>query len=120
MKKIVYLFAAFAVAAFGCAGSAGAAAETSVLKLPSVETAAAAALKAPKGEIRTVVFDTKLHCKNCVNKVNENISFEKGVKELKVDLEAQTITIKYDSSKTSEEKLAAAINKLGYPATVRK
>lgn len=120
MKKMIYLFVAVAVAALGCAGAAGAAAETSVLKLSSAETVAVAALKAPKGEIRTVVFSTKLHCKNCVNKVNENISFEKGVKDLKVDLEAQTITIKYDSSKTSEEKLAAAINKLGYPATAKK
>lgn len=110
------MFAAVAVAAaaFDCPAGAVSAGDS------LTEISAAAALKTPKGEIKTVVFETKLHCKNCVNKVKENISFEKGVKDLKVDLEAQTITIKYDSSKTSEEKLAAAIRKLGYPATVRR
>lgn len=120
MKKMIYLFAAFAVAAFGFAGSAEAAVGTCALKVSSAETVAVTTTKTPKGEIRTVVFATRLHCKNCVNKVNENIAFEKGVKDLKVDLEAQTITVKYDSSKTSVEKLAEAINRLGYPATVKK
>ncbi len=70
----------------------------------------------PKAQKKTVVFSTHLHCKNCVKKVQENLSFEKGVKDLKVDLEAQTITVTYDPSKTDETKLAKAINKLGYPA----
>ncbi len=121
MKKMICFFAAVAVvAAAGCAVAVEAAAETSALKISSAETAAVAAVKTPKGELKTVIFATKLHCKNCVKKVNENIAFEKGVKDLKVDLEAQTITVKYDSSKTSVEKLAEAINKLGYPATVKK
>ncbi len=120
MKKMICFFAAVAVAAAMSACPAGAA-SAGVSENVSVNGAAlVSAAKAPKGEIKTVVFSTKLHCKNCVAKVNENISFEKGVKDLKVDLEAQTITIKYDSSKTSAEKLAAAINKLGYPATVQK
>ncbi len=120
MRKMICLFAAVAVAAAMSACPAGAA-SAGVSENVSVNGAAlVSAAKAPKGEIKTVVFATKLHCKNCVAKVNENISFEKGVKDLKVDLEAQTITIKYDSSKTSVEKLAAAINKLGYPATVQK
>lgn len=74
---------------------------------------------APKKEIKTVVFDTYLHCKDCVRKVEENISFEKGVKDLEVSLEEQRITVRYDASKTSEEKLEAAIRKLGYKVTVR-
>ena len=48
----------------------------------------------------------------------DNVAFEKGVKDLKVDLEKQTITIKYDAAKTNPEKLAAAIEKLGYKAKV--
>lgn len=70
----------------------------------------------PKKEVRTVVFSTHLHCKNCVAKVQENIAFEKGVKDLKVSLDTQTITVIFDPQKTSEEKLAAAIRKLGYHA----
>ena len=33
-----------------------------------------------------VVFATNMHCENCVKKINENIAFLKGVKDLKVSL----------------------------------
>ena len=67
-----------------------------------------------KSEIKGVTFNVHLHCAGCVKKVQENIAFEKGVKDLKVSLEEGTVYIKYDSSKTSEETLAAAMKKLGY------
>jgi len=111
MKKMVYMFAAalVATAALGCPAEAASVEGTTVI----------AAAKAPKGEIKTVVFSTDLHCQKCVNKINDNLAFEKGVKDLKVDLKTHTITVKYDTSKTSVEKLAAAIKKLGYTATVK-
>ena len=68
-----------------------------------------------KGEIKEVTFKVHLHCANCVKKVQENIAFEKGVKGLHVCLEDQIVELKYDSSKTSEDALKAAIEKLGYP-----
>ncbi len=68
-----------------------------------------------KGEVKEVTFLVHLHCENCVKKVQENIAFEKGVKDLKVSLEDQTVAIKYDAAKTSEDTLKAAIEKLGYP-----
>ena len=67
-----------------------------------------------KGEIKEVTFKVHLHCENCVKKVQENIAFEKGVKDMKVSLADQTVMLKYDSAKTSEEKLKTAIEKLGY------
>ena len=78
-----------------------------------------AATTQKKSAVQTVTFSTNLRCKNCVKKVNENISFEKGVKDLKVDLAAQTITVTFDPSKTSAEKLAAAITRLGYKAELK-
>ena len=72
-----------------------------------------------KAEIKEVVFNVGLHCENCVKKVTENISFEKGVKDLKVSLEDQTVTVKFDAAKTSEETLKAAIQKLGYPVSAK-
>lgn len=68
----------------------------------------------PKKEYKTVVFHVHLHCKDCVNKVKENISFEKGVKNLEVSLEEQTVKVTFDSAKTDKAKLKAAIEKLGY------
>ena len=67
-----------------------------------------------KGEIKEVTFSVHLHCNSCVKKVQENIAFEKGVKDLKVSLADQTVMIKYDSAKTSEQTLKAAIESLGY------
>ena len=58
-----------------------------------------------KAELKEVTFIVHLHCENCVNKVVENVSFEKGVKDLKVSLENQTVYVKYDVAKTSEETL---------------
>lgn len=81
------------------------------------DLAVAAADKKPekkKVEIKEAHFHVHLHCESCVKKVRENISFEKGVKDLKVSLEDQTVDIKYDASKTSEAKLKAAIEALGY------
>lgn len=53
-----------------------------------------------------------MHCDKCVNKLNENLAFIKGVKDLKVSLKDQTIKIKYDKRKTDEKTLADAIKNL--------
>ena len=81
----------------------------------SVEVASQKKPKKQKAEVKEVTFNVSLHCENCMKKVQENISFEKGVKDLHVCLEDQIVSIKYDASKTSEETLKAAIEKLGYP-----
>lgn len=70
-----------------------------------------------KVELKEVTFNVHLHCANCMKKVQENISFEKGVKDLHVCLEDQIVYIKYDPTKTSEETLKTAIEKLGYPVS---
>lgn len=70
-----------------------------------------------KAELKEVTFIVHLHCENCVNKVVENVSFEKGVKDLKVSLENQTVYVKYDVAKTSEETLKKSIESLGYPVS---
>ena len=73
--------------------------------------------KKKKGELKEVTFNVHLHCENCMKKVQENISFEKGVKDLHVCLDDQTVSIKYDAAKTTEDKLEAAIEELGYPVS---
>ncbi len=69
---------------------------------------------APKKNLEKVIFSVGLHCQNCVKKVQENISFEKGVKALEVSLDKKTVTITYDPAKTDAAKLQKAIEKLGY------
>lgn len=79
----------------------------------AVSVSAEAAPK-KKAELKEVTFVVEIDCENCVKKVVENVSFEKGVKDLKVTLENRTVYLKYDAVKTSEETLKKAIEKLGY------
>ena len=109
MKKTIIAILA-AMLAFSA--SAAYAADTTEMSAQILKKA-----KKQKGELKEVTFHVHLHCANCVNKVEENIAFEKGVKDLKVSLEDQTVYIKYDSAKTSEEILKAAITGLGYPVS---
>jgi len=71
-----------------------------------------------KPEKRKVVFSSNVDCVDCEKKVKENIAFEKGVKDLSVDIEKETVTIVFDQSKTDTLKLSKAIRKLGYEAKV--
>ena len=74
----------------------------------------------PKMVKRTVVYGSTVECKNCEKKVLENIGFEKGVKDVSVDLSEQTVKIVFDEAKTDTATLAKAIRKLGYEAKVIK
>ena len=100
-KTLIALFIAFAA----CSLQANA-------MVSDVTVEQAAKPKKAKAEIKEVNFHVHLHCANCVKKVQDNIAFEKGVKDLHVT--THSIVIKYDVSKTSEEVLKAAIEKLGY------
>ena len=47
-------------------------------------TVSADAQNKKKKELKDVDFNVYLHCEDCVEKVNENIAFEKGVKGLEI------------------------------------
>ena len=72
--------------------------------------------KSKKVNYEEVTFVTDIDCHNCVKKCEANLPYEKGIKDCKVDLASHTIYFKFDSKKTSKEKLAKAIEKLGYSA----
>ena len=116
MKKIIVLIVA-AMAAFSAeAAQVQNSSEASQTTEAMTSKRQKNTVKAKKN-ISEVTFSVHLHCANCVKKVEENIAFEKGVKDMKVSLDHQTVYLKYDSSKTSEEKLKNAIEKLGYPVS---
>jgi copper chaperone CopZ len=74
----------------------------------------------PKTAKRTVVYGSTVECKNCEKKVMENIAFERGVKDVSVDLSEQSVKVVFDEAKTDTATLAKAIRKLGYKAQVIK
>ncbi|HCT30333.1 MAG TPA: hypothetical protein DIW31_06290 [Bacteroidales bacterium] len=73
-----------------------------------------------KDETKEVCISATLHCKSCQKKVEREIAFEKGVKSVTTNLEEKTVTIKYDASKNTDEKLAEALKKLGYEVKILK
>ena len=87
---------------------------TLVLMVISVD--AFAQKKAKKANYEEVTFATSIECKNCVKKCEANLPFEKGIIDCKIDLASQTVYFKFNPQKTTKEKLAKAIEKLGYSA----
>jgi len=73
-----------------------------------------------KKEVKEVTYEVAMDCHSCVNKITKNLSFEKGVKDIKADMELQTVYVKYRADKTSNEKLVAALKKLGFEAKEKK
>ncbi|MGL4519232.1 MAG: cation transporter [Phocaeicola sp.] len=68
-----------------------------------------------------VTFDiSEMDCQSCVNKIEKNIAFEKGVTDLRCDLKAKTAQVTYRADRTSEAKLQAAFKKIGMDATPKK
>lgn len=67
----------------------------------------------------TVVFATNLHCDNCKKKIESNIAYERGVKDLKVDVASKTVSVTYRTDKTNSETLRQAISKLGYTCLIK-
>ena len=76
MNKIIISI----IAAFMAFSSAAFAADNTV----TATEAQAQKTKKAKAEIKEVNFHVHLHCANCVKKVQDNIAFEKGVKDLHV------------------------------------
>ncbi len=80
--------------------------------------AASKAPKAPKQPDREVVYQTNLHCRNCAAKIQDNIAFEKGVKDLDIQVDEKTVRVVYNPAKTDSLKIADAIRDLGYSAEI--
>ena len=117
MKKNILILSAILLLAGSVDASESTPAASPSEAAGSVTAATAAASKAkPKSKTETVTYVVSMHCKNCVNKITDKISFMKGVKDLKVSLKDKTVTIKYDPAVVQESTLEKTIRDLGYTA----
>jgi len=64
-----------------------------------------------------VTFSVNMGCVSCQREIENNLPDNKGVKDLKVNLEKKEVWILYDSGKTNKAKLVKAFAELGYKAT---
>ena len=71
-----------------------------------------------KAKSDTVKYWVSMDCDGCVAKVEKNIAFEKGVKDLIVDLKTKTVVVAYKPKKTDPKKIEKAIKDLGFKTEV--
>ena len=91
MKKIIALFAMLALVA---------------------GVAMAAPAQKTEKKIATVVFTTDIDGPHCAQKVLNSIPYEKGIKDVVVDVKTKTVTVKFDEAKNSIESLQKAFNSI--------
>ena len=69
----------------------------------------------PKSERMTAVFHVEISCDNCVKRIQDNIAFEKGLKDMRIDKDQQTVTLTWDPEKTDTTMLKQAFEKIKKP-----
>ncbi len=84
--------------------------------LISLTILAAQTTENKQNKFKTVVFQVNATCMSCKNKIESHIAYEKGVKDVNVDLQTSQVTIVYNPQKNTAENLQKAIQKLGYTA----
>ena len=78
----------------------------------------AVAAQLPAKDLHTLTVKTTMHCENCTKRIKKSVRFEKGVKNIKTDLETKTVTVLYDADKGKPQAIVKAIEALGYETTV--
>ena len=68
----------------------------------------------------TKFFVESIHCENCIKSIEKSISFEKGVTDIKSDLDTKTVNVTFRSDRTTDEKLIAAFEKINREAKILK
>lgn len=71
-----------------------------------------------KKKTETLTCWASMDCAGCQSKIEKNIAYEKGVKDLKVDLDTKLVTVTYRSDKTNPEKIEKAIKDLGFKTEI--
>ncbi len=65
-----------------------------------------------KKEMVTASFRTDIDCESCVTKIMNVLPYQKGVKDVKIDLASKNIRVVYDCEKNNEEALVQCLAKL--------
>ncbi len=88
-------------------------------RLPTLVLTAAllAAASAPHAEPRTVTLEvSNMTCALCPITVKKAISKVPGVLDAKIDYDAKTAVVRFETERTSVEAITAATTNAGYPS----
>ena len=76
-----------------------------------------ASVIASDSAVKTVTFKCpEVNCAGCKAHITEALKVLDGIKNVNVNLDTKIVTVKYDDSKTSTDKIKAAIEDAGYSA----
>ncbi len=71
-------------------------------------------------KVKTVTYMVDLDCHSCQKKLEDNIPFEKGFKDMSVDIDKNTVVVKFNPKVTDSVAIAKAIEKLDFKIIVPK
>jgi len=67
-------------------------------------------------KIDTIKIKTSAVCGMCKERIENGLAYEKGVKDVSLDVETKIVTIRYNTKSTNPDNLRKKISKLGYDA----
>jgi len=67
-------------------------------------------------KIEKLEIKTSIQCGMCEERIIDNLTFEKGVKDIKVDIDTKIVTVTYRTDKTDPDKIRKVISDCGYDA----
>lgn len=69
-----------------------------------------------EAQVKTVAIQTSAVCEMCKKTLERDLSFEKGVKTVNLDLETMVLNVAYLDAKTDPETLRKRVTLVGYHA----
>lgn len=71
---------------------------------------------AAQAQVKTIGIQTSAICEMCKDRLEKDLTFEKGVKSVNLDLETKVLNIAYLDTKTDPDKLRKRVTMVGYNA----
>ncbi len=69
-----------------------------------------------QAQVKNIGIQTSAVCEMCKDRLEKDLTFEKGVKSVNLDLETKVLNIAYLDSKTNPDKLRKRVTMVGYHA----
>jgi copper chaperone CopZ len=69
-----------------------------------------------KKKTEDVTYKTSINCDKCVTTIMTSLPLEKGIKDVKCDLETKEVKVTFRQDKTDKEKVKRLLEKLGFTA----
>ncbi len=86
------------------------------LKIIAIAIISVFILNTANAQNDTIRIKTSAICDQCKERIENDLSFEKGVKTINFDLKDKVVMVVYNAKKTDAQTIRIAITKIGYDA----